>query len=88
MEETHLGSSNQRKSTKGEEMITSKSKSKASSFSYVKKLFNLLTCCGNIFKSLFNKISLCFSKFNISAIFDIFNSSFNSNDNSDFYHSF
>ena len=72
MEETHLGSSNQRKSTKGEEMITSKSKSKASSFSYVKKLFNLLTCCGNIFKSLFNKISLCFSKCSILVQFSIF----------------
>ena len=59
MEETHIGSSNQKKSMKGDEMITSKSKSKASSFSYVKKLFNLLTCCGNIFVILFNKISKC-----------------------------
>ena len=72
MEETHLGSSNQRKSTKGEEMITSKSKSKTSSFSYFKKFFNLLTCFGNIFKSLFNKISLCFSKCSLLVQFSLF----------------
>ena len=59
MEETHIGSSNQKKSTKGDEMISSKSKSKTSSFSYVKKLFNLLTCFGNIFVFLINKISKC-----------------------------
>ena len=72
MEETHLGSSNQRKSIKGEEMITSKSKSKTSSFSYFKKFFNLLTCFGNIFKSLFNKISLCFSKCSLLVQFSLF----------------
>ena len=72
MEETHLGSSIQRKSLKAEEMITSKSKSKASSFSYVKKIFNLFACFGNIFVSLFNKISLCFSKCSILVQFSIF----------------
>ena len=49
MEETHLGSSNQKKYMKGEEMTTSKSKSKTSSFSCVKNLYNLLACFGNIF---------------------------------------
>ena len=72
MEESHLGSSNKRKSTKVEEMIKSKSKSKTSSFYYFKKLFNLLTCFGNIFISLFNKISLLFSKCPILVQFSLF----------------
>ena len=72
MEETHLGSSIQRKSLKAEEMITSKSKSKASSFSYVKKIFNLFACFGNIFVFLFNKIALCFSRCSILLQFSFF----------------
>ena len=42
MEETHLESSAQKKTIKAEEMIQSNSESKTSSFSYVKKIFNLI----------------------------------------------
>ena len=72
MEETHLGSSNQKKYMKGEEMTTSKSKSKFSSFSCVKNLLNLLACFGNIFVFLFNKIALCFSRCSILVQFSFF----------------
>ena len=72
MEETHLESSVQKKIIKAEEMIQSNSESKTSSFSYIKKIFNLLSCFGNIFVSLFNKISFCFKKCPILVQFSIF----------------
>ena len=74
MDVNQLGSSNQIKTIKTiktEEMISSKSKSKTSLFSYIKNIFHLLICFGNIFKFLFNKISLCFSKCSIIVQFSI-----------------
>ena len=57
---------------KTEEMISSKEKSKKSSFSYIKKILNIFRCCGNVFSSLINIINSCLSKCSIYVQFPLF----------------
>ena len=74
MEETHMGSSNQMKSsTKVEEILTSKSKPKNSTaISNIKKILNIFTCFGDLFLSLINKINSCLSNCSILLQFSLF----------------
>ena len=74
MEETHVGSSNQIKSsTKAEEIVTSKSKPKIpTKFSFLKKILNIFTCFCDLFLSLINKINSCLSNCSILLQFSLF----------------
>ena len=72
MEESHVDTLSQTKSFKAEELETSKSKSKKSKLSHVKKIINKFTCFGDLFLSLLNKINSCLTKCSIIVQFSLF----------------
>ena len=72
MEESHVDTLSQTKSFKAEEIETSKTKSKKSKLSHVKKIINIFTCFGDLFLSLLNKINSCLTKCSIIVQFSLF----------------
>ena len=72
MEESHVDTLSQTKSFKAEEIETSKSKSKKSKLSHVKKIINIFSCFGDLFLSLLNKINSCLTKCSIIVQFSFF----------------